>query len=268
MTKTVLITGGNRGLGLALVRCFAGSGGNPESSTGSIGGSSGGTKVDWNVLATSRNLDFLPKDLNILAYPLDLQHSEDVEHLVHLLVVSNTIENPIKIDLLIHNAGFNPKDIKDDEGHMFFDSTFYVKHFSALNVAECCKVNALHPMELTGKLLSNGLLSDSCIVLGLSSWLGSITNKDFPGHYGYAGSKALFNMCLKGLALEFAKDPDTSRCAIALNPGWMATDMGGANAEQTPEQVAKAIYDMVMDDGYLLGQNGKFLNVDRTEHAW
>lgn len=267
MSKTVLITGGNRGLGLALVRCFAESGGNAGSSISS-NMVQGVLQLDWNVLATARNPDTLPKDLNILAYPLDLQHSEDVEHLVHLLLGNSTIENPIKIDLLIHNAGFNPKDVKDDEGNLFFDSTFYAKHFSAQSVAACCKVNALHPMELTGKLLSNHLLSDTCIVLGISSWLGSITTKDFAGHYGYAGSKALFNMCLKGLALEFAKDPDTFRCAVALNPGWMTTDMGGPHAEQTPQQVATAIYEMVMEDGYLLGQNGKFLNIDRTEHAW
>lgn len=42
-----------------------------------------------------------------------------------------------------------------------------------------------------------------------------------PGHYGYTGSKALMNMCMKGLSLEFAKATDTNRVAIALNPGWM-----------------------------------------------
>lgn len=236
MVKTVLITGGNRGLGLALVKCFA--------------------TMGWNVLATARNLDTLPKDLCV-AYPLDLQQSAQLDHLVHLL-------SDRKIDLLIHNAGFNPKDVKEGG---FFESTFYAKHFSAQNVAECCMINALNPMELTGKLLANHLTND-CIVIGISSWLGSIGTKDFAGHYGYAGSKALLNMCLKGLSLEFQKDPDNSRCAIALNPGWMATDMGGPNAEQTPDQVAKAVYDMVMEEGYLLSQNGKFLNVDRTEHPW
>ena len=263
MSKTVLITGGNRGLGLALVRCFAGCG-----TPGGDASHGTGNHETWNVMATARNIDSLPKDVNITPYPLDLHHSDDVDHLVNLLLSHNTVDHPIKIDLLIHNAGFNPKDVKDDEGNLFFASTFYAKHFSAHSVGECCKINALHPMELTGKLLSNNLLSDSCVVLGISSWLGSITDKNFAGHYGYAGSKALFNMCLKGLALEFQKDPDTSRCAIAINPGWMKTDMGGDNAEQTPEQVAKSIYDMVLDEGYLLGKNGKFLNVDRTEHAW
>jgi NAD(P)-dependent dehydrogenase (short-subunit alcohol dehydrogenase family) len=250
MTKTILITGGNRGLGLALVRCFA----NTDA---------------WTVMTTARRVESFPSDVlgaqNITIFPLDLQNSSSVDSLVETLAAGTTTTTT-KLNVIIHNAGFNPKDIK--EGN-FFESTFYAKCFSAQSVAECCYINALHPMELTGKLLAGNHLADDCIVLGISSWLGSITNKNFAGHYGYAGSKALFNLCLKGLALEFQKDPDTNRCAIAINPGWMATDMGGPNAERTPDQVAQALYSMVHDDqGYLLRHNGCFLNIDRTEHPW
>jgi NAD(P)-dependent dehydrogenase (short-subunit alcohol dehydrogenase family) len=41
MTKTVLITGGNRGLGRALVDCFA-------------------VQENWKVIATARRLESLP----------------------------------------------------------------------------------------------------------------------------------------------------------------------------------------------------------------
>jgi NAD(P)-dependent dehydrogenase (short-subunit alcohol dehydrogenase family) len=251
--KTVLITGANRGLGLALAQAFAATPG-------------------WSVIGTARNIDTLPKELR-MAYALDLNHASHIDNLVHLLSQYQMQQQaagaaPFAIDVVIHNAGFNPKDLKDNSG--YFESTFYVKQFSAANVAESCRINALHPMELTGKLLAvPNLMSDTAMVIGISSWLGSITDKDFAGHYGYAGSKALFNMCLKGLALEMAKDAEQPhRCAIALNPGWMATDMGGPNAERTPDQVAKAILDMVCEEGYLRSQNGKFLNIDRTEHAW
>lgn len=268
-TKTVLITGGNRGLGLALVQAFAATPG-------------------WSVMATARNVDTLPKELcNGGTFALDLNHASHIDNLVHLLVAQQQQHpggeapsplNNLPIDVLIHNAGFNPKDVKDNSG--YFESTFYAKHFSAQNVAESCRINALHPMELTGKLMaavSPQLLSDTAIVIGISSWLGSISKKDFAGHYGYAGSKALFNMCLKGLALEMetttnvTTDPNQQpqhRCCIALNPGWMTTDMGGPNAERSPDDVAKAVVDMVMEEGYLKSQNGKFLNADRTEHEW
>jgi NAD(P)-dependent dehydrogenase (short-subunit alcohol dehydrogenase family) len=252
MTKTIFITGGNRGLGLALVRYFAKYPSEADA---------------WNVVTTARRVESFPADVlgapNVTVYPLDLQNSTSLDDVVQLLVGKTTATT--KLNVIIHNAGFNPKDVKEGD---FFESTFYAKSFSARSVAECCYINALNPMELTGKLLAGNCLADDCIVLGISSWLGSITNKNFAGHYGYAGSKALFNLCLKGLSLEFQKDPDSKRCAIAINPGWMATDMGGPNAEQTPDQVAQELYKMIHDEGYLLRHNGCFLNIDRTEHPW
>eukprot|EP00540_Astrosyne_radiata_P008417 CAMPEP_0116852350 /NCGR_PEP_ID=MMETSP0418-20121206/17243_1 /TAXON_ID=1158023 /ORGANISM="Astrosyne radiata, Strain 13vi08-1A" /LENGTH=242 /DNA_ID=CAMNT_0004484501 /DNA_START=37 /DNA_END=765 /DNA_ORIENTATION=- len=239
--KTVLITGGNRGLGKGLVDTFA--------------------KAGWKVLATARRVDSIASQDNVQAYPLDLSVQSQIDDLVEKLV-----QEKQAVDVVIHNAGFNPKDAKDKpEG--YFDSTFYVKDFSAENVSESLRINALHPMELTGKLLSKGILTTDGIVIGISSWLGSITKKNFGGHYGYAGSKALFNMCIKGMSIEFQKDEEHNRTAVAINPGWMRTDMGGPKAETTPEQVAERILNMIQD-GFLAEHNGRFLNTDRTEHEW
>ncbi len=193
--KTVLITGGNRGLGRARVNHFFNN--------------------DWRVLATARSVDSLPSGKNIVGYELDLASNDSVNALVASIGPDQII------DAIIHNAGFNPKDKKDAPG--YFESTFYVKDFSAANVAESMMINALHPMELTGKLFGN--LSDDAVIIFISSWLGSIGAKTNPGHYGYGGSKALMNMMVKGLALELAKDVDHKRVAIAMNPGWMKTDM-------------------------------------------
>lgn len=235
MTKSVLITGGNRGLGKALVNTFA--------------------KAGWQVHATARRVNSIEQQENVTAYPLDLSEIAQVDDLVDQLK-----EKPL--DMIIHNAGFNPKDSKE-EG--YFESTFYVKDFVAANVAQSMMINALTPMEMTGKLLP--YFSKTGIVVAISSWLGSIGKKDFAGHYGYAGSKALMNMCMKGLSLEFEKDEDNQRTAVALNPGWMKTDMGGKNANMTPEEVSERILGMI-DDGFFAKNNGKFLNTDRSEHEW
>ncbi|KAG7351946.1 short-chain dehydrogenase/reductase SDR [Nitzschia inconspicua] len=215
MSKTVLITGGNRGLGLALVECFA-------------------AQEDWKVIATARRMDSLP----------------------------SVADEKLELDLASHES-FNPKDQKQTPG--YFDSTFYCKDFSAANVNESMMINALHPMEMTGRLMP--ILTKDATVLAISSWLGSISSKKVPGHYGYAGSKALMNMCIKGLSLEFANDKETTRTAVTINPGWMKTDMGGSNAHITPEQVAERILKMV-EDGFIQSANGMFINTDRTEHLW
>lgn len=205
----------------------------------------------------ARNPDSLPKDDTIQGYKLDLSKHEDVVELAATLS-SKTI------DVIIHNAGFNPKDNKSMEG--YFDSTFYCNEgFSAANVAESMMINALHPMELTGKLLKS--LSEDAVIITVSSWLESIGGKTLQGHYGYTGSKSLMNMCMKGLSLEFEKDKNAERTAIALNPGWMQTDMGGKNADITPEEVSTRVLAMI-DDGYFKSKNGCFLNTDRTEHQW
>ena len=58
----------------------------------------------------------------------------------------------------------------------YFESTFYCNEgFSAANVAESMMINALHPMELTGKLTP--VLSEDCVVVAISSWLGSLGAK-------------------------------------------------------------------------------------------
>lgn len=255
--KTVLITGGNRGLGLSLVQTFAKSG--------------------WQVLATARRVESLPSDMaNVEGFVLDLASHDSVVALAETLLQKGTT-----IDAILHNAGFNPKDQKDREG--YFESTFYASQFSAANVGESMFINALHPMELTGRLFP--ILAPDAVVIAISSWLGSIGTKTVPGHYGYTGSKALMNMMMKGMSLEFAKaklpsgnfpkaaeseandSSEVSRVAVAMNPGWMKTDMGGSNADITSDEVAQRILAMI-DDGFIRECNGKFMNTDRTEHEW
>jgi NAD(P)-dependent dehydrogenase (short-subunit alcohol dehydrogenase family) len=161
--------------------------------------------------------------------------------------------------LVINNAGYNPKDSADKE---YFMSTFKIERFSGDNVAKSLHINALAPTELTSQLLP--YLADDAAVLNISSWLGSIGAKTRGGHYAYAGSKALLNMFTKAMALEFAEG---KRVAVALNPGWMRTDMGGARGQNLPEDVAQRILELY-ETRALHDANGAFLNIDGSHHAW
>lgn len=230
-----MITGANRGLGAALAKSAHDRG--------------------FYVLGTARSASALNGQHVDEALELDLSDQASIASLGTQLV-----KKGLPIDLLINNAGFNPKDRKDDPN--YFQSTFSIEHFDAENVADALWINALAPMTLVSKLLP--ILAQDAAVLNVSSWLGSIGAKSIGGHYGYAGSKALLNMFTRSLALEFA---DTGRVAVALNPGWMKTDMGGGNAERSPYDVAEAVLALFVD-GLLASKNGQFLDIDGGEHAW
>ncbi len=233
--KTVLITGANRGLGAAFAR--------------------EAHDLGYRVIGTARDVSTLAAHHVDRPYALDLSKENDIAH-----VCSEIASDGMRIDLLINNAGFNPKDRKGDPN--YFQSTFKIEHFDASNVAESLWINALAPMTLISRLLP--ALTDDAVALSISSWLGSIGGKTSGGHYGYAGSKALLNMFTRAVALEFA---DTNKSAVALNPGWMRTDMGGSNAERTPKEVAQAVF-ALWRDGKLSAANGKFLNTDGSIHPW
>lgn len=231
--KTVLVTGASRGLGRAIATEFADKG--------------------WRVIATERR-EAGTAHGSIERMMLDMSSEGSIAELARQLITSN-----VSVDLLINNAGMNPKDSPDRD---YFQSTFKIDQFSPSAIAESLFINALMPFRLISALLP--VLADDAAVLNISSWLGSITTKANPGHYGYAGSKALLNMFTKGLALEWQEN---ARSCVALNPGWMQTDMGGQNAKTTPQEVARAILSLYQD-GKLHGENGSFLNTDGSLHPW
>ena len=232
--NTVLITGANRGLGLSLRQSFEAAG--------------------WFVFATARTITSVAESATVTPLALDLTSSESIRELAAAVQSSGRTVN-----LLINNAGNNPKDSKDRD---FFLSTFRIEHFSGENVSKSLQINALAPTELTSRLLP--ALAEDAVVLNVSSWLGSIGAKTSGGHYGYAGSKALLNMFTRAMALEFAEG---SRAAVAFNPGWMKTDMGGEKAKFTPEEVSDSIL-RLYDAGEFHRNNGAFLNTDGSTHPW
>lgn len=232
--KTVLITGANRGLGEALRLCFE--------------------RAGWHVIATARQVGSLPESEQVTPLALDLADYQSIEALGGAVKASG-----YTVDLLINNAGYNPKDSADKD---YFMSTFKLAHFSGANVADSLRINALAPMELTSKLLPS--LTEDAVVLNISSWLGSIGAKSRGGHYGYSGSKALLNMFTRAMALEFSEE---KRAAVALNPGWMRTAMGGEKGEVGPEEVAQGVLGLY-SAGTFHAKNGAFLNVDGSQHTW
>ena len=136
--KTVIVTGANRGLGRALLSAFQ--------------------EAGWFIIATARRADSIPGGNSVLPLVLDLSRYDSVASCAEQVRASGKT-----VDLLINNAGYNPKDSKDDG---YFRSTFNIEHFSGENVADSLHINALAPVEFASKLLP--VMSPEAVIVNIS----------------------------------------------------------------------------------------------------
>ena len=130
------------------------------------------------------------------------------------------------IDVLVNNAGRQYRvDTLDELDFAELADTFEVNAFGPLRVTR-----ALLPQLLTGRLRR---------VLFLSSRMGSFGEFE-PGRnmYGYRGSKAALNMFFRGMSDELGRKGIT---CVNLHPGWVRTDMGGAEARLSPEESVESM---------------------------
>jgi NAD(P)-dependent dehydrogenase (short-subunit alcohol dehydrogenase family) len=154
------------------------------------------------------------------------------------------------IDLLFCNAGIvGKRGMKP--GNFDFDSW-----------EEVLRVNLLGPAALADALLDNVAASERRVIAMMSSRLGSISESSgmtLP----YATSKAALNMLVKGLAAHVA---GRGIVVVALSPGWVRTDMGGAGAPLAPEVSVRNLRKVV--SALKSGDSGTFLSHDGAPIPW
>lgn len=120
--------------------------------------------------------------------------------------------------------------------------------------------NVLGPLRLTQALLP--LLGRGSIVANISSGMGSIAEAS-TGWLHYRMSKAALNMQSRVLANELRADGIivTSFC-----PGWVQTDMGGANAPLTATESMAALLSTLAD--LTPADSGRFLEHTGAPIDW
>jgi NAD(P)-dependent dehydrogenase (short-subunit alcohol dehydrogenase family) len=202
----ILITGANRGIGLALTAELLSNG--------------------QRVLATARH----PAKAAGLE-KLRKEHRASLE-IVGLDVTSDKSAKAAAagvdaLDVLVNNAAVFP-----EEGN---ESILDIKleHFR-----EAFETNVLGIIRVTRAFLPALEKVETPRIVNISSGAGSISAKDDNAYYAYSASKAALNMVTRGMAEEFRP---RGICVVAMTPGWVKTDMGGPNAPLTPEESARAI---------------------------
>lgn len=97
----------------------------------------------------------------------------------------------------------------------------------------------------------------------ISSRMGSIGLRGSTDGSLYRASKAALNSVLVDNALTFG--PQGAVC-VAFHPGWVRTDMGGAEADLPVPESASGLRATIAKLG--AGDNGKFFNYDGQPLAW
>ncbi len=172
----------------------------------------------WQVIGTARSPERADElnALDVEVLQLDVTNQASVDALAGALA-----NRPL--DMLINNAGIFPRVRKLEE-------------VSIDDYLRTLDVNTAGPMRVTMALISNLRAGAGKKIINITSGLGSIAGNTRGTYYGYRESKAALNMFTRTLAAELGPE---GFIALAIHPGWVATDMGGPNANlQPPESVS------------------------------
>ncbi len=224
-----LITGANRGIGLALVKAYAGR----------------RDKVIATVRATSDRdeLDAFAKTQPKWVEVIEMDVSDPAE----IGRARRKLEAE-PIDVLINNAGISGPD-RQSAMDMDYDG-----------LAEALNINAIAPLRVANAFLPNVKAAKGKIVT-LSSQMGA--NGAASDNLAYRVSKQAVNRLMRGLASELKTQGIP---VLIVHPGWVKTDMGGEGATLKPEDSAAQLIKLI--DKFDVSSTGKFLAWNGKELAW
>ncbi|MDH3594985.1 MAG: SDR family oxidoreductase [Rhodospirillales bacterium] len=224
---SALITGANRGIGLAFARSFAADG--------------------WQVYGCCRQPD-KARELKDLAGEVTV-HRLDVTDGLQVAGLARELAGQ-PVDILLNNAGIYGSRAG------FGETDFEVW-------PQVFQVNVMAPLRLAERFVEQVAQSDRKLIVNISSRMGSIAENSSGGGYVYRSSKAALNMVARSLSIDLAGRGIT---VVMFHPGWVQTDMGGANAAVTAgESVAgmRAVIERLTP-----ADNGRFFTHDGGEIQW
>jgi NAD(P)-dependent dehydrogenase (short-subunit alcohol dehydrogenase family) len=127
---------------------------------------------------------------------------------------------------------------------------------------EVMRTNVLAPMQLI-PLLAQGLEAAHGKLAALSSRMGSIGTATDTSGWLYRASKAALNSVVKSASIQLGA---RGVVCMALNPGWVRTDMGGPSASLDVRDSVAAMRRLIAAANR--SHNGRFLQYTGEQLEW
>ena len=203
--RVALVSGGNRGIGLEVCRRLA-----EEGMTVILG--------SRDEEQGRRAAEGLPG--NVTVHQLDVADAGSVER------IAASVQNDFgRLDVLVNNAG-----ISNDDGQGGAEADLD-------RVKEALEANLFGAWRLCGVAIPHMRREGYGRIVNVSTGLAALEDMG-GGSPGYRISKTGLNALTRILASELR---GSGILVNAVSPGWVQTDMGGANANRTVEEGADGV---------------------------
>jgi len=225
---TILITGAGRGIGYELARQSIDKG--------------------WNVIGSVRSVE-AQRELAQKLPQMAVLNFDVTDHAA-IEKVANAFHSPI--DVLVNNAGIiGPATDAQTTLEMDFDG-----------FAKTLETNVLSPLKIAQVFLPLLKQGNNPRLINISSKMGRM-EFSASDRIAYRASKAALNKVTQALATDLKEEGIS---CISMHPGWVQSDMGGAQADISPEQSAKGILQVI--SSLTIGDTGKFIDWDGIARSW
>ena len=225
---TILVTGANRGIGLALAEELV--------------------RRGDRVIATVRDPFRLPDFLRTAPKEQMAVIGMEVTDERAVARAAESLKEPL--DAIVNNAG-----IHGTRGGSAVDADL-------AEMAQVLAVNTVAPLRVARAFLPHLKRSQQPRIMTISSQMGALSGSS-TGSVAYRTSKAAVNKAMQCLATDLRAD---GIAVVVVHPGWVRTDMGGGAADLSPEESAAGLADLLARIGPQ--DTGRFFRWNGTVHPW
>jgi NAD(P)-dependent dehydrogenase (short-subunit alcohol dehydrogenase family) len=221
--RIALVTGGNRGLGFETCRQLA--------------------QLDLSVILTARDITkgkiaserLSEEGLDVTFYQLDVSDESQINR------IADQVESQFgRIDVLVNNAA------------ILYDTWQNAVNADFDTVNQAIRTNLIGPWRLIQKCIPIMKRNKYGRIVNVSSGAGSLHFMTGGGTPAYSISKAALNALTRILAADLR---GTNILVNAIDPGWVATDMGGRGGRPVEEGARGIVWAATLPDN---GPSGGF----------